>query len=382
MHLCMITEYFPESAKGELRGGVEARAFHLAQQLAERHAVTVITSYESGSRRTHAIGKIRIIRCGPHRYTHRGAFLARLRFARSVQTAFQELRDQPPDIIEGENFLCYLPAFTLAHRLKAKAVATYHEVWIGSWMRNKGLLTGALGSIWERLALRKPWDKLIAVSSFTKHRLIQCGIPPARIAVVPNGVDLSACPAGDLLPTKYPQPTVCCIARLTDTKHVDVVLRAVAELRKAHPKLQLKIIGVGDEEPPLRALASQLGINQAVEFLGFLPSHAAMIGVLARSHLFCTASTVEGFGIALLEAMACGIPYAATRIPVFEEITAKGRGGLLFKPGDAQDCAEKMAMLLTHRDQYERKAAEGKKHAAQYSWERIAQQLEDTYASL
>src|SRR3989338_969586 len=164
MRLCMITEYFPESLRGELRGGVEMRTFHLAQELAKQHQVTIITSAETGKPRTQTIGDITVIRCSKHRYTHSGAFLSRLKFARAVLRTYPQLRDNPPDLIEGENFICYLPAYALARKLKAKAIATYHEVWLGSWVKNKGVTAGLLGNVWERMALRKRWDKIIAVS--------------------------------------------------------------------------------------------------------------------------------------------------------------------------------------------------------------------------
>lgn len=382
MHLCMITEYFPESEAGELRGGVEARTFHLAQQLAERHTVTVITSYESGSRRTHAIGKVRVIRCGKLPYTHAGAILSRLRFARTVLRTYAQLRDDSPDIVEGENFVCYLPAFSLARKLSAKAVATYHECWIGAWLKNKGILTGTLGSLWERIALRKPWDAIIAVSSATKHQLVAAGIPPAKVAVIPNGVQLADYPTPELMPAKYPKPTLCCIARLTKAKHVDHILRAVAELTIVHPDLQLKVLGVGAEERALRALAEDIGIAHHVEFLGFFPAHAAVVEVLARSHVFCSASTVEGFGIAVLEAMACGTPYVCTRIPAHQEITANGVGGLLYAPGNVHDLAEKIHFLLTRDAEYRKRAAQGRAHAQRYAWEHITGQLESLYAGL
>lgn len=379
MRICMITEYFPESERGELRGGVEARTFNLAQQLAERHAVTVVTSYESGGPRTHAIGNVTVIRCGKHRYTHSGAFLSRLRFACSVMRVLPTLRAHPPDIIEGENFLCYLPAYALARKLGAKAIATYHEVWLGDWVQNKGLMTGLFGSIWERMALRKRWDRIIAVSAFTKHKLVAAGITPEKISVVPNGVDLAAYPTAELMPHKYAMPTICCIARLTKTKHLEDILDAMAKL-KQHATLRLKILGTGDEERALRKRAARLGIANRVEFLGFLHSHAQLIEVLARSHLLCSASTVEGFGITVLEAMACGIPYVISRIPPHREITGNSKGGMLFKPRDIDDLAEKIDFLLTRKIEYDRRSRDGRAHAQQYAWKKIAAQLEAVYA--
>ncbi|HLC66822.1 MAG TPA: glycosyltransferase family 4 protein [Candidatus Nanoarchaeia archaeon] len=382
MHLCMITEYFPESAAGEVRGGVEMRAFHCARQLARHHQVTVLTSYAHGRAHVQTIDRVRVLRCGKLPYTHSGALLSRLRFAWSVLRSARLLAADPPDIVEGENFLCYLPTFALAKKFRAKSIAVYHESWIGSWIRHKGLITGFFGSVWERFALRKPWDAMIAVSNITKHQLVMNGIAPHRVTVVPNGVDPLNYPTPELIPTKYPRTTICCIARLTPEKHVDTIIRALVLLVPQHPDIQLKIIGVGAEEQFLRTLADTLEVSDRVEFLGFLPSHAAVVEVLARSHLLCSASTLEGFGIAILEAMACGIPFVCSRIPAHEEITQHGQGGMLFAAGNAEDLSEKVHFLLVHPKEYQKRSAQGRARASHFSWSQIGTQLEKKYLEL
>ena len=129
MKLLLLTEYFPTSAKGDISGGVEARIFYLSKELAKKHSVTVICSWKNGEERKQVINRVNVIRVGPnHPYTNKGNILSRLKFSKA---AYQEAIKHSADIVEGTNFITYIPAYKAARKIGAKAVATYHEVWAG-----------------------------------------------------------------------------------------------------------------------------------------------------------------------------------------------------------------------------------------------------------
>ena len=97
---------------------------------------------------------------------------------------------------------------------------------------------------------------------------------------------------------------------------------------------------------------------------------------MKRSHVFVLPSIVEGFGMVVLEAMACKVPYVASSIPPIKEITQNGKGGFLFKPQDVNDCAEKIDTALS-----------SKKHgydlvSREYNWEGLGKELEEVYGRL
>jgi len=374
MRITIITEYFPSSAKVDIRGGVEGRCFYLGRELAKRHEVTVITSFSEGARREETIARMRVLRVGPHHpYTHKGAVMSRLLFAKAAEKAASRV---PADIIDGTNFISYLPAFAASRMLDIPAIATYHEVWVGSWIKNKGIVTGSLGSIWERIVLTKPWEHFIAVSEFTKERLIDQGIRSKEVAVIPNGVDLSFY-KGEVKKAK--KPTICCISRLTPQKRVDDLIDAFYIVKKELPDAQCIIIGVGDEEARLRRIAANLGLGDSVRFLGFVKEHRKVIEHLKASHVLCLPSIMEGFGMVILEAMASGVPYVCTDIPPLKEVTDGGRGGLLCKQKDRSDLADKLLALLKDKRLYAKKAAEGLRHSKAFDWKNIARKVEDTY---
>lgn len=376
LKLTLITEYFPYSANAELRGGVEARCFYLGKEVARRHKVTIITSWSNGLKREETIKGMRVLRVGPHhKYTHHGlgAFASRLGFAKAAKETASRV---PADIIEGENFISYLPAFAAAKQQQVPAIATYHEVWLGSWIRNKGIMTGVLGNIWERVVLAKPWSKIIAVSAFTKARLIARGIQEKKITIIPNGVDLHAY-QGRI--KKSNQPTICCVSRLTPQKRIEDLIQALVIVKRQIPNVQCIIIGVGDEEANLKGLAAKLGVSSAITFRGFVESHEEVIAALQQSHVFCLPSIVEGFGIVVLEAMAAGAPYVCTDIPPLKEITTKGKGGLLCEQKNPSDMAASIVKLLTDTQLYTQKVNEGLRHVQQYDWKDIAKRVEKTY---
>ncbi|MBI4149878.1 glycosyltransferase family 4 protein [Candidatus Woesearchaeota archaeon] len=376
MRITIITEYFPYSQRGEIRGGVEARCFYLGQELAKRHKVTVITSWQKETKRKDTIAGMAILRVGPHhRYTHKGygAFVSRLRFAKAAKAMAARV---PADVIDGTNFISYLPAFAAAKKQGIPAMATYHEVWVGAWIKNKGLVTGSLGTIWERLVLTKPWDRIIAVSEFTKQKLLAHGIPAKRIAVIPNGIDALLYQGSA---RKEKNPTICCVSRLTPQKRVEDLLRAFTLVKKELPHAQCIIIGTGDEEVSLKQLAKTLGVSSSVQFLGFVREHKRVMQYLKRSHVFCLPSVMEGFGITILEAMACGVPYVCTDIKPLQEITHQGKGGFLCRQKDPHDLAAKLLQLLTDKRVYAQKARECRQYGRMRDWKRLAKEVEVAY---
>jgi glycosyltransferase involved in cell wall biosynthesis len=374
MRVGIVTEFFPRSAEVEVRGGAEARAFYLAREIAKEEEVVVLTTREEDDPRESEFLGIRVIRLGMERkYSQRGSLAERMSFIVEGVRLREEL-----DIVDGQCFIAYPLAWRIAKRSGIPAVATYHDVWLGKWIRNVGVI-GVAGELLERYILTRGWDRVIAVSGFTARMLVESGVERDRIVVIPNGVDVER--IAGIEGEKEAEPTICCISRLVKYKHVDEVLGAVARLKKEIPNLRCKIVGTGPEERSLRELAARLGIGKNVEFLGFVKSHADVMRILKSSHVFCLASTVEGFGIVLLEAMAAGVPFVATKIEPLLEASG-GRGGLFFTPGNVEEMSEKLLRLLTDEDLRRRKIEEGREWVRNYRWGEIGRRVLEVYREL
>ena len=91
---------------------------------------------------------------------------------------------------------------------------------------------------------------------------------------------------------------------------------------------------------------------------------------------------MEGFGIATIEAMACGLPAVLADIPVNREITKNGQGAVFFEPENAADLTSQLKRLITDKNLYQEKQAEAQKLAKTYTWQKIYLQTRQVYLSV
>jgi glycosyltransferase involved in cell wall biosynthesis len=373
MRIVVLTEYFPTSEHEGITGGVESRALHLFREVARRHEVTVLCSYQGGGQlRRDTVAGIEVRRVGPvHPYSSEGHVATR--FAYAAAALAEGLRDRRFDVVEGFSYVTY-PAASLIGKLRRRpAVATFHESWsFDEWVRLKGPLTGALGSLWVGGAQALGFARYVAVSEVARQQIVAQGVPVDRIEVVHNGVDLelfarvtAPAPAG---------PSVATSVRLIASKRADVLIRAVARL----PGVALTIHGEGVERPALEALAVSVGVRDRVTFEGHLPRFEDALALRKRHHLFCLPSISEGFGMVVIEAMALGLPVVCTDIPVLREIAGDG-GALFFRADDDQDLAAKLAGLLGSSELRADMSRRSLAHAARFSWDRLAASAEAVY---
>lgn len=372
MRILFVVEYFPED---EITGGVEARVYYLSKHLSEDHEVSVIASRQEGQPRESEVNGCKVYRVGEeHPYSHKGSFFTRLSF---VDAAIGKGEGLDPDLVDAQSFLSYVPGYAIAEEVGAKAVATYHEIWIGEWIENKGLVTGAGGEVWERLSLSRDWDRIVSVSEFTKERLAERGVDSRKVTVVPNGVELSE--FEDIEVDKCERPTVCTVSRLTEKKRVDFVVKAFEEVAEEVPDAQLKVVGDGPEFDRLEKLSEE--VNADVELLGYL-SDEEVVEVRKSSHVYVSASVLEGFGMSIIEAVASGTPYVVSGIPPHVEVTKGERGGFVFDRNDSEDLAEKILTLLEDDEVYGRKAEECRDLAEEYNWGLISDRIEKVYRDM
>jgi len=372
MRIGIVTEYFPKSQKLDIRGGAEACAFNEAWTLKRRHNITILTSRETSTPREYTIDDLHVIGCGPPRpYVQKGSFFERLKFMTDAYHIGSKL---DLDVIIGYNFITHPVAWKIGRKIGIPAVARYHDVWIGQWIKNIGW-GGILGEILERYNLSRNFDQIIAVSEYTREKLKKY-FPAEKISVVHNIIDPKV-PEHE----KNERPTITCVSRLVKYKRVEDLIKAVKILIDDFPGLKCNIVGTGPLEGYLKKLTGDLGLDKHVKFHGFIKKHEDVLRMIASSHVFCLPSVVEGFGIVIVESMSCGTPFVATRIPPILE-ASKGKGGLFFKPKNHEDLADKVKMLLEDNELYERLKVEGLRESKEYRSENIGKKLEKILKSL
>jgi glycosyltransferase involved in cell wall biosynthesis len=170
-------------------------------------------------------------------------------------------------------------------------------------------------------------DRFVCVSKDSAARAVEAGVPRSKVALIWNGIDTerfrAAGPCAD-------GPAVT-VARLNPEKDVDNLIRATALVRRSDPTFRVEIAGDGPCLPDLQRRVAELELNESVTFLGLVRD---VPGLLARAGLFVLPSLTEGISLTLLEAMACGLPVAATGVGGTPEVVAEGVTGLLTPSAD------------------------------------------------
>jgi glycosyltransferase involved in cell wall biosynthesis len=230
-------------------------------------------------------------------------------------------------------------------------------------------------------------DRLIAVSQPTAEDLIRMRVAPAdKFRVIRLGLpiepflDLSARPSELPSERSEDQPlTATYVGRLVPIKRVDVMLRAVAMARSHGTSIRLKIVGDGPLREELAALASTLGIAEAVDFLGY---QRDLVKVSRESDIGILTSDNEGTPVSLIEMAAAGRPLVATKVGGVSEVVPEGTG-LLAPAGDAGVVAGHLVKLASSSELRRQLGARAREHDRDsYRIERLLTDIDQLYTEL
>ena len=195
---------------------------------------------------------------------------------------------------------------------------------------------------------------------------------PARMTVVHLGASAPANP-----PPKRAEPAIATLGHIIGRKrHVDV-LHALTLLGR---DVRWVVIGDGPERGGLQRLAAQLEVSDRIDWLGQLPPDDAL-RELSRCHVMALPSLHEAFGVAYVEAMACGLPaIGCTGEGGPQEIAGLGAGMLLVPPRDPDALAAQIAELFTNEERLNELSTAARKTAAdEFSWERCGRATVEAY---
>lgn len=198
--------------------------------------------------------------------------------------------------------------------------------------------------LWAQRLLARMADAIVPVNEpIAAHLRATWKTDPGRMTVIPNGVDLER-----FRPRTGAREegtfTLGMVGRLDDVKDIGTALAAVAELvgRGEGQGLRLILVGDGPMREALRSQAAALGVGERVEFAG---ARADVENWYGKFDLFLNASVYEGMCNTLLEAMACGLPLIASRVPGNEAWLRDGVDARFFAAGDAAGLATAIAAL-------------------------------------
>jgi glycosyltransferase involved in cell wall biosynthesis len=255
-------------------------------------------------------------------------------------------------------------------------VVVLHHVHGPMWKMALGDTLGAAGEVMERrlapLLYRR--TTILTLSSSSRDELVhELGFDPDRVRVIPPGIDARFRPGGQ----EDPAPLVVAVGRLAPVKRFDALIRSVAQVHDRHPGLRLVIAGEGTERPQLEAEIARLGAAGWVSLPGRL-SDDEVVELYQRAWVVASASAVEGWGMTLTEAAACGTPAVATRTTGHLDAVVDGTTGVLADGDEA--LSDALDELLTDHGRRRDMAAAALDWSRRFSWDATAEAVLEALA--
>lgn len=243
-------------------------------------------------------------------------------------------------------------------------------------------------SLFTRWSTRRA-ARVIAVSASTRQDVIAlCGVPAEQVIVVPNGVNAQFAPAAASAVAEFrrraglPDRFILFLGTLEPRKNIEGLLAAYAQARRRSTAPLPKLViagGKGWYYETIFARVTDLALTDAVIFPGYVPTEALPWWYRA-AEVFVYPSRFEGFGLPVLEAMACGTPVITSDASALPEVA--GDAALLVPPDDVAGLADALLRTLTEPELRDHLRAAGLRQAAQFSWARTATETIAVYRSV
>jgi len=359
-----------------VKGGVEKRVWELAVRLSRRgHDVHLygMKSWEGSDILTREGVTLHGV-CPAQNLYSRGRRTIREAISFGIALFFR-LRGENYDIVDCQQFpyfSCIAAKCSTAFK-KTSLVITWHEVWGDYWYTYLGV-AGFFGKFIEwRVSRLTP--AMVAVSATTAKNLMTLN-GQKNVRIIQNGVDLKR--MNTILP-HYETSDVIFVGRLIKEKNVDLLVRAMGILSQENKNYQLLIIGEGPERETIVRLMCELSPGPRVRMIGFRDNHDEIIARMKSAKMCVLPSTREGFGIAALEALACGIPVITVdhKANAIRDLITGQNGRLCTL--SAEDLADNISELMA---QYKEMKHACIASAETFDWDRIASALEAYYQSV
>ena len=264
---------------------------------------------------------------------------------------------------------------------RSKFVVTIHDlkpIVVGPKPRGRNL-----NQVIEQAVVGDRWSKIdhVVTDSRCSERDILAHLPvaPERISVIYPGVDLDRfCPAGGERIEGTGRPYVLCVAGDDPVKNVETLVESFAALpepiRTAH---DLVLVGDVQKRQEVRRRVNTLGVDDHVKWAG-LVDDATLVHLYQEACVFVLPSRYEGFGLPVLEAMACGCPVISSSASSLPEVV--GEAGMLVDPLDVKGMARALGSLLEDPEARASLRAKGLAQARRFTWDRTAREMVSLYA--
>lgn len=294
-------------------------------------------------------------------------WLGRLR--RVVRRDFDVVHVHSPAVAVG------VRALVRTMRRRPALVATEHNLWSSFGRITHTANLASLGLDDLHLAVSQEVLESMAPRARARTQVVLHGVPVAHLAARRAERDANRAALG----LDDDDIAVTTIANLRWTKDYPTLLRAAASVLEAHPRVVVLAAGQGPLESEVRREAAELGLGDRFRLLGYVSDAGAL---LSASDVFVLASRVEGFPIALLEAMAMGLPVVATAVGGTPRAVTNGVEGLLVEAGRPDALAAAIADLVGDGERRRSFGEAAARRVHDFDIERAARHLESLYAGI
>jgi colanic acid/amylovoran biosynthesis glycosyltransferase len=263
---------------------------------------------------------------------------------------------------------------------RGKLVTVFHGHDLSAFLETKG------EDVYDGLFARG--DLFLPVNRRWRDRLLELGFSEDKVLVHHMGIDLERFRFRERRARRGGRVKIVTVARLVEKKGVEYAIRAVASLLSRRPDLDISysIGGDGPLGPQLKALVSDLGVDEHVRFLGSLDVDE-VAELLVASDVFLLPSVTgrqgdqEGTPVALMEALAVGVPVVSTDHSGIPELVVDGESGFLVPERDVEALATKLQYLIQHPEQWPQMGQLGRKLVEEsYDIRRLNQRLGEIFA--
>ena len=236
----------------------------------------------------------------------------------------------------------------------------------------------------ERIVYRRAEELVVLSAAFKRMLVEEYGVSPWRVTVVPPGVDLDRFSPGDRdqarrrLGIPPGTPVVLSVRRLVPRMGIDVLLESWKQVVSGRPDALLVVVGEGPLRRSLEQTAHTLGISGSVCFTGSVEEDDLVDWYRAADVAVVPSLELEGYGLVVLEALACGTPVVGTDVLGLREALAPLGHGLVVPAGDRHALAERVRAGLAGNDRFPSRTR-CREAAEERSWDRVASRTVEIY---
>jgi glycosyltransferase involved in cell wall biosynthesis len=218
-------------------------------------------------------------------------------------------------------------------------------------------------------------DAVVCVSRAQRRELVRAGLPRHVMPVIPDGIDLAR--FSDPRPSSLPLPPgkriVVQVANDMPDKDFPTLLEAAGSVAHRRRDFHLLLVGRNTDSPQISRAVAEAGLSEMATLAG---QRDDVPGILARADVFVLSSRRETFALAVLEAMAAGLPVVASDLAALAELLSNGKEGLLVPPGDADALAGGIERVLDDAALSRQLGEAARRRAATFSSARMAARFE------